>query len=295
MSEIEEHRHCQATVLGAQGVAQQGATWGSIDGLKGSLTSLPSGWIDKFQDSENVTEDLAAILTVMNQSAGELYEHLDSEIDGLQTAIGNIQADIDGVKTQVGDLARGLDSTNTRLTNHIQDATERLNDLAASIESLQTDLDDLEGSVGRLETGLTNEAEARDAEDKLLWEAIEDLRRQIAELKRRIGLLTEPRVFCYIAPKAEYFEKQYTVFEKHTDDGTYFTLKGGHSIDGYASYYVDVGGEKRIYPGADDNLEDQYANVDVANDAKKYPVFTLNQALQFLRRFRSSGNTTYYI
>ena len=231
----------------------------------------------------------------MNQSAGDLHERIDTEIGGLRTDIRNIQTDIDGVKRQVGDLEQGLDLTNTRLTDHIQDATERLNDLAASIESLQTDIDDLEGKVDALETGLTNEADARDAEDKRLWEAIEELRKQIADLYRRLGLLTKPQVFCYIAPKAEYFEKQSTVFEKHTDDGTYFTLKSGQSIDEQASYYVDVGGERRIYPGDDRNLEDQYDNVDVDNDAKKYPVFTLNQALQFLRRFRSSGNTTYCI
>jgi len=44
---IENHRHCQITVLAATGIPQeQGATWNVIDTL--SLPNLESGWKSNF-------------------------------------------------------------------------------------------------------------------------------------------------------------------------------------------------------------------------------------------------------
>jgi hypothetical protein len=48
-----------------------------------------------------------------------------------------------------------------------------------------------------------------------------------------------------------------------------------------------------LYPGDDDKLESQYnAN---NTDKKKYPMFTLNAAMQYLRRFRANGSVTYRV
>ena len=67
---VDFHRHCQATVLSANGTsAQNGLSWTYISRLKDSLDNLPENWIEKFKGNiENITQDLASILKIMNST-----------------------------------------------------------------------------------------------------------------------------------------------------------------------------------------------------------------------------------
>ena len=55
-----------------------------------------------------------------------------------------------------------------------------------------------------------------------------------------------------------------------------------------------MGSDKRIYPGDDNNFDKQCENYGT-NNAKKYPLFSMEQAIKFLRQFRSSGGILYRI
>ena len=68
---VDYHRHCQATVLGATGDPHgNGSTWSTIRDL-----SLPNiafrvpGWLNKFTTNDNITEDLKAILELIDAMA----------------------------------------------------------------------------------------------------------------------------------------------------------------------------------------------------------------------------------
>lgn len=65
---VENHRHCQATVLGATGTpVGHGTTWPTISTLENDLTDLESGWVDRyFYNNGDVTDDLAGILRLLN-------------------------------------------------------------------------------------------------------------------------------------------------------------------------------------------------------------------------------------
>ena len=64
------HRHCQATVLSAYGPTGHGATWSTINNL--SLTNLDGNWKTDFtRNTDNITEDLASILKLINNVAGK--------------------------------------------------------------------------------------------------------------------------------------------------------------------------------------------------------------------------------
>ena len=70
---VENHKHCQATVLGATGVPhEEGKTWSDIRDLP--LTNLEEGWINYFKDNQNITEDLSGILKLINWVAGRIPE-----------------------------------------------------------------------------------------------------------------------------------------------------------------------------------------------------------------------------
>ena len=67
---VDFHRHCQATVLSANGTsAQNGLSWTYISRLKDSLDNLPENWIEEFKGNiENITQDLSSILKIMNST-----------------------------------------------------------------------------------------------------------------------------------------------------------------------------------------------------------------------------------
>lgn len=47
---VDFHRHCQATVLSANGTDEQnGLSWTYINKLKDSLSNLPENWIQEFK------------------------------------------------------------------------------------------------------------------------------------------------------------------------------------------------------------------------------------------------------
>ena len=99
-------------------------------------------------------------------------------------------------------------------------------------------------------------------------------------------------IVCYIAPDATYFNGKSDVFDAHTIDNTKcYTVKSNVTDKCFSYAY---GENNIIYPGRDGNLEKQYKAYGT-EEAKKYPLFTLNQAMKFLRRFRSNGTVTYLV
>ena len=66
---VDNHRHCQATVLGATGSEPgTGQTWPTLQRL--SLPNLPSNWLSNFRDNINITDDLADILRLIDWTSG---------------------------------------------------------------------------------------------------------------------------------------------------------------------------------------------------------------------------------
>ena len=63
---VENHRHCQATVLSANGTGNQnGATWNLIGNL--TLPKLRSDWKNFFTRNKlNITQDLKSILELLD-------------------------------------------------------------------------------------------------------------------------------------------------------------------------------------------------------------------------------------
>ena len=74
---IPFHKHCQQTVCSAYGWGGQGATWEIISNLQ--LGHLPEEWKDFFMENENnITQDLASILKLIDTIAGRIGETIDS-------------------------------------------------------------------------------------------------------------------------------------------------------------------------------------------------------------------------
>lgn len=69
---VDYHRHCQATILSANGTeAQNGLSWGVLSSLASGLTNLPANWLNEFKDNrDNITQDFASILKILNSTAG---------------------------------------------------------------------------------------------------------------------------------------------------------------------------------------------------------------------------------
>jgi len=68
---VANHRHCQATILGATGLPSgTGHTWNTISGLP--ISNLGDDWLDNFRENQNITEDLAAILRLINTVASRI-------------------------------------------------------------------------------------------------------------------------------------------------------------------------------------------------------------------------------
>ena len=69
---VDNHRHCQATVLGATGEPHgNGLTWNEINnGPFPNIDAIYSDWRNiLFSRNDNMTQDLAGILTLINQLA----------------------------------------------------------------------------------------------------------------------------------------------------------------------------------------------------------------------------------
>ena len=68
---IENHRHCQATVLGATGIPTgAGLTWNEINGLDlQHIASVNHNWKSNFTSNSNITQDLAGILKLIDNVA----------------------------------------------------------------------------------------------------------------------------------------------------------------------------------------------------------------------------------
>lgn len=68
--EVKFHRHCQKTVLSAYGPDGHGLTWNTINNL--NLPYLPENWRNNFtSNTNNITEDLKALLNLINWTAGQ--------------------------------------------------------------------------------------------------------------------------------------------------------------------------------------------------------------------------------
>lgn len=69
---IDYHRHCQATVLSANGTGNgNGATWSIIKNL--DLPNLDENWLDYFSgNKKNITQDLAGILHLIDDVSGNI-------------------------------------------------------------------------------------------------------------------------------------------------------------------------------------------------------------------------------
>ena len=79
---VDNHRHCQLTVLAATGIPpEQGRTWDTISELEQELTNLPGEWvIDHFKYNADVTDDLIGILALLDRVAGNISQILPEEL-----------------------------------------------------------------------------------------------------------------------------------------------------------------------------------------------------------------------
>lgn len=75
---VDFHRHCQATVLSANGTDEEnGLSWTYINKLKDSLSNLPENWINLFkQNTICITQDFASILKILNQSISDINSQI---------------------------------------------------------------------------------------------------------------------------------------------------------------------------------------------------------------------------
>ena len=89
---VDQHRHCQKTVLSAIGLGngQQGLTWDVINNLNG-LNNLPSNWKNLYsgntEDKSNITYDFASTIKLINNTASEL----DSRITNIDRRVTIIE------------------------------------------------------------------------------------------------------------------------------------------------------------------------------------------------------------
>lgn len=133
---IPFHKHCQQTVCSAYGYGGQGATWGKIDGLQ--LDHLPEGWKNSFLlNQNNITEDLAAILTLIDQVASSIDTDDDvgswtlkfTTNNGDEICSKRVDSETSGQTVEIGGFGRnvtlniggGLIKFNTMKQNTFQD------------------------------------------------------------------------------------------------------------------------------------------------------------------------------
>ena len=76
---VENHKHCQITVLPASGDGSgNGRSWSVLSNLT-NLTNLPDNWLDEFlHNSSNITQDFKSVLTIMNRIVADIESKLDA-------------------------------------------------------------------------------------------------------------------------------------------------------------------------------------------------------------------------
>ena len=94
--EVKFHRHCQKTILSAYGPDGNGLTWNTINNL--DLPNLPATWRDNFtSNTNNITEDLKALLNLINDTAGKkgkfTIKFIDVNDRNIETLNVNLESD----------------------------------------------------------------------------------------------------------------------------------------------------------------------------------------------------------
>ena len=96
---VENHRHCQATVLGATGDPHgRGMTWNEISNLNvPNISDLTPHWLTFFNSNDNMTQDLAGILKLIDNLAEKVFELANREVPDTSPLPGDlISVDSDG-------------------------------------------------------------------------------------------------------------------------------------------------------------------------------------------------------
>lgn len=110
---VDNHRHCQATVLGATGSGQgNGSTWHTIsDLIAPNLDAIQSNWKSSFLANKNITDDLADILALINTVAGRIQPPTEIYEGDLISIVGttiSVKNDIEnGYSGPIGLTGRG--------------------------------------------------------------------------------------------------------------------------------------------------------------------------------------------
>lgn len=110
---VDNHRHCQATVLGATGSGQgNGSTWHTIsDLIAPNLDAIQSNWKSSFLANKNITDDLADILELINKVAGQIQPPTEIYEGDLISIVGttiSVKNDIEnGYSGPIGLTGRG--------------------------------------------------------------------------------------------------------------------------------------------------------------------------------------------
>ena len=93
---IDFHRHCQATILSANGTDEQnGLSWKYIHRLKYSLDNLPKNWIQEFElNRDNITQDFASVLKILNSTVDNYLPLSGGTMGGFLTLHSNPTLDM---------------------------------------------------------------------------------------------------------------------------------------------------------------------------------------------------------
>ena len=148
---IDFHRHCQATILSANGTDEQnGLSWKYIHRLKYSLDNLPKNWIQEFElNRDNITQDFASVLKILNSTVDNYLPLSGGTMGGFLTLHSNPTLDmhaatkryVDYVVEQNSGSGSG-DGTITGITmNGVLKGTEGEVDLGNVVSSIKVNGD----------------------------------------------------------------------------------------------------------------------------------------------------------
>lgn len=103
---VDYHRHCQATVLPANGTGSgNGLSWNELYAKKDSFPRLSANWISEFgSNTNNITQDLASVLKIINNSLGN-YLPLSG---GIMTGFLQFGTDASGIRRDSDDKSLTL-------------------------------------------------------------------------------------------------------------------------------------------------------------------------------------------